>query len=658
MDPAPNPTVITLVRYPVAKWNQFFTGESTDAKPGDPDYAYCLFHHEITMLEYVISTVWDDRCHDIFFLCGSFSSRNPDYLFDTFHPSQDVYDGWDDSGIINLGLDNLLYSIKYYQIKDYEILAYNTGNVSDVLVSAGTDFTVAQPANITDIKVERCDKTGVYYEILEPGVDYKLTGNDLQLLRDITLYAGDALEINYNPDTHSRLITNTNFYRDIVWLADWKIFYLDPQIGVYSRDYFDLFKLGHEGWVDAPGYGAGSYELPWTFGCIHETGRPTGGSMKWQNDGDVVSLNPFNAKWVYEFEILNRIYEGLITRDPNNAQEMPWMALKWTKTPWTAPGGVPGQIVRVYLRNDVTWQDGNKVTAADIKWNFDYIAHKCPDTGAPMPKYAAIWQCYINTTIIDDYTVDIYINATGHWKTLDYANVALQFPKIIWEKLQNYTGITNFKPWAVKYKDWTGITPPLGNDLTCLVGTGPFFLNYTAGGWNEAGLAVLSKYPGYWLRTAGMPEGLVGGLVPSDDPILTVVFLNPTPNTLTFDYMITNTTTPYFPLANGTESVPPFSAVTVQHNVTASSGYVLWYRFPGGPWILRYTEGSPRVQVDLDGDFDVDEDDLWYFCGAFINYYKIHVLDPKCDFNNDGRIDEDDLWAFCASFIDYYWKAH
>jgi len=60
---------------------------------------------------------------------------------------------------------------------------------------------------------------------------------------------------------------------------------------------------------------------------------------------------------------------------------------------------------------------------------------------------------------------------------------------------------------------------------------------------------------------------------------------------------------------------------------------------------------------DLDRDCDVDEDDLWYFCGAFIDYYQIHVLDPKCDFNKDAKIDEDDLWTFCGAFIDY-WKAH
>jgi hypothetical protein len=57
-------------------------------------------------------------------------------------------------------------------------------------------------------------------------------------------------------------------------------------------------------------------------------------------------------------------------------------------------------------------------------------------------------------------------------------------------------------------------------------------------------------------------------------------------------------------------------------------------------------------------DGKVDENDLWYFCAAFIDYYKIPSrLDPNCDFDNNHKIDEDDLWTFCGAFIAYY-KAH
>ncbi len=61
---------------------------------------------------------------------------------------------------------------------------------------------------------------------------------------------------------------------------------------------------------------------------------------------------------------------------------------------------------------------------------------------------------------------------------------------------------------------------------------------------------------------------------------------------------------------------------------------------------------------DRDGDFDLDADDLWYLCGAFIDYYKegfstemmLFDYDEDCDID----IDEGDLWVFCEAYIEYY----
>ena len=561
ISPGAAPTSVEVVRRHVKKWNSFFTGESVEGI-GDP---FVLFQTDIIMdTAAIINIVWQCRVHDLFFLCASFGARNPDYLYDTFASTQDVWDGNDDSGISNAGLDKLLYAIKFFMMHDFELLAYNTGEDPEKIVDLGTHYTVAQPADILDVKIERCDKTGVYYEYLTLGVDYSLVGSVLTLLKDISLFAGDALEINYDDMTYDRVITNVDFFRDVVWLADWKIFYLNPQIGVYGRDYFDLFKPGHEGWVNAPGYGAGAYNLPWTFASIHETGIPTGGSMKWQNEGDVVTLNPIKAKWVYEVEILNRIYEGLITRNPYDGTEMPWIAKKITETPVTLPGDVLGEVMRFELRDDVTWQDGTAVNASSIKWNFDYIASICSDIGTPMPEFITIWSFYVNTTIVSPYVADVYVNTTGHWKVLDYAGAALQFPQEIWQSKLTYADRTSFQAWEVPYADIVGHAPPNGVvGLSCLMGTGPYMLNMTLGGWDEAGLAVMSKNPTYWKR-----------------------------------------------LVN-----------------------------PG----------------DINLDMTVNEDDLWYFCARFIDYYKPpNLANTWCDYDSNGQINEDDLWFFCARFIDFY----
>jgi ABC-type transport system substrate-binding protein len=566
MSPGPAAVSVEFVARHTKKWNLFFIGEEIEGIA----QAYALFHHDIMPATGpIIDTVWYNRNHDIFYLCGSFTSRNPSYLYYTYESSQDIEGGDNDPGMVNEGLDKMLYAVAFFKVKDFDLLEYNVGEDPEVYIPASTHYTVAQPEDIIDVKIERCHKTGVYYEYLIPGVDYELVDSDLHILKLITLYPGDALEVNYEVDTYKRAL-DVDAYRDVVWLTDWKIFYLVGQMGNYGRDYYDLFKPGHEGWVQGVGYGAGAYNLPWTFGNIHETGVPVGGSMKWQNEGDVVTLNPIKATWVYEAEILNRIYDiGLITRHPITGQEVPWVALTTTETPWTAPG-IDGMRIRFTIRDDVTWQDGTPVTAEDIQWNFDYIAHVCPDIGTPFPEFIAIWQFYDHSVVISPTVIDVYVTTTGHWKTLDFAGVALQFPEVIWSdpRLWNYTtssvgGALGFNAWARSYQSWVGHAPPNGlAGLSCLFGTGPFYLDMSKGGWDESGLAVLSKYLGYWKR-----------------------------------------------LAN-----------------------------PG----------------DNDLDMDVDEDDLWFFCGAFISFWKTDYCDFLSDYDVDGDIDEDDVWYFCARFIDFY----
>ena len=534
---APPATVsIEFVSRHCKKWNSFFTGEVNNDGLADP---LTLFHAEnMASSGDMINIVWYQREHDIFYLCGSFGARNPDYLYDTFSSDQDIEGGNNDPGLVNAGLDHLLWAIKFFQMKDFEILAYNVGEDPEVDVYASTHYTLSQPADVLDVKVERCAKTGVWYEYLVPGIDYTLdpvTG-DLHILKDIALYPGDALEVNYNSDTYLRIIYDINFYRAIVWLADWKIFYLVPQMGNYGRDYYDLFKPGHDHWVNAAGYGAGAYNLPYTKGSIRVTGTDTGGSMKWQSAGDVVTLNPIKVRWVYEVEITNCIIEGMITRDNTTGAEVPWIGLKMEENAWTSPepgGDIPGTRIRFYIRNDVYWQDGLHVNATDIKWDLDYIAHVCPDIGTPFPEYVTLWSFYKKSEIISPYIIDIYVNTTGHWKTLDFAGAILTFPKIIWEPLQTYAAATGFKPWSTDYETWTGREPTGGIDpLTCLIGTGPYYMV----SWNEADLAQLNKNPNYWLKKAGEATGgLIGGVAPTGS--FTIEFKNMEDSTQTFNYV-------------------------------------------------------------------------------------------------------------------------
>jgi len=401
--------------------------------------------------------------------------------------------------------------------------------------------------------------------------------------------------VNYNPGTYFRVIYDTNFFRDVVWLCDWKLFYLEPQYGVYGRDYYDLFKPGHEDWVEGVGYGAGSaYQLPWTFGNIHVTGSDVGGSIKWQNDGILYSLNLVKARWVYEVEVLDRIFEGLTTRNSVTGQEIPWIALKWSSRAWTY-NGQPGQIIRFVIRDDVTWQDGTPVTAADIKWNFDFINHTCPDLGTPMPEFFTLWNFYKGATVVDDYTIDIYVNVTGDWKRLDFAGAALEFPQVIWDTVgglsANYTDITNFDVWNVAYEDAVGHAPPNGlPGLTCDMGTGPYYINLDLGGWDTTNRIVyMSKYPGYWVRNAPQltdESGVViGKYMGTNDPIFSFTNFNPFPVTFTVTWGIAGT-------GSGTSTITlaawMSTTVTIPNPVQKVGAYQYYLKVNGIPYMLFY----------------------------------------------------------------------
>jgi PKD repeat protein len=82
------------------------------------------------------------------------------------------------------------------------------------------------------------------------------------------------------------------------------------------------------------------------------------------------------------------------------------------------------------------------------------------------------------------------------------------------------------------------------------------------------------------------------------------------------------------------------------------------YKLVNITWLGDLTDKDHLAPPGGVPDDVVDENDLWYFDAAFIDYYGKHRLYADCDFNNDGKIDEDDLWyGMCAGFI-AYWKVH
>jgi hypothetical protein len=496
-----------ISRLHMRKWNRFFMGVASDGSADSSNTALFIDLPDDTY-GYIYFSSFYNRDHDIFMLCWGLG-RNPDYLYDLFHPDVD-YPGWGNSpGLDHAGCNRVMYALKYWKVIDWDIVDKNLGEVPEKVIAEGTEYVVEDADNITDVIIERCHKTGVYDEELTSPDDYTISGSTLTIEQTITLYPGDALEVLYDPGSHHRMLTTMAEMRDLVWIIQWKFYYLNPYNPIYSRNYINLFKPGLTCWVESEGYGSADsgQNMPWTFGSIHWTGIPVGGSMKWHVAGRLESLNPFLASWVYEAMIINRLFDSGYVVNPETHADMPWVACDWKLVEWISedPYVPNGMKIKIWLRNDVTWHDGSPVTAKDVKWNFDFI------NSTQAPELAGLWIDYMGAEVVNDELVEIYVNATGMWKAYDYIGSIVQFPKIIWYPFWgDYDGAIAFEPWDVSYEEWTGCPAPIDKPgLTCYIGTGPFWMDYFD---IDTGIAHLLKNQDYWVRRAGIPSGQVGQL--------------------------------------------------------------------------------------------------------------------------------------------------
>jgi ABC-type transport system substrate-binding protein len=323
------------------------------------------------------------------------------------------------------------------------------------------------------------------------------------------LNKGEALEVKFPAGTYERLITDKLELRTVVYLVQWKFWYLVPYLPFYSRNLINMYKVimeqnrWLEDWVDSPGYGSEPTiaEMPWTVDSLHWN-NPSFTSMNYHVPGPVYTLNPIAASWSYEWQVINRIHESLYVINPYTHDDMPWIAWNWTMEEWIDKnqGIENGMILHVYLRNDAYWQDGNQITSADVAWNFEFIESLTP------PEYTQVWKPLIKYEIADPYVIRLYINATGLWQAYTMLDSALRFPKPAWEDFvgdYNTTTTVDYNA-AVAYQPWTVLrnTKPGNNgpsDLTMLYGSGAYYFRY----WDKTigkGILKLSKNPNYWAR--------------------------------------------------------------------------------------------------------------------------------------------------------------
>ncbi len=248
-----------------------------------------------------------------------------------------------------------------------------------------------------------------------------------------------------------------------------------PYTVLYSRPYMDAFRKDRfTGYVPMHGFGAANYTNKWTTLNIKPV-KGKGGTVRWLLMEEPKVLNPCTASSAYEWEVLGRLYDGLLEVHPETMEDIPWMAKSWEIGTWEPEPGKKGTVITWYLEKGIKWQDTTPFTSADIKFTIEYLRDN------KVPRYISNVEHIVKVETPDEYTAKVYFANESYWHL--YRAGGCFLPEWIWKDVEDYK---TFEPWLEAHPEVPG--------LTKVIGHGPFILDqYKVGEYVR-----LKKNPIYW----------------------------------------------------------------------------------------------------------------------------------------------------------------
>ncbi len=143
-------------------------------------------------------------------------------------------------------------------------------------------------------------------------------------------------------------------------------------------------------WLKSAGLVAGLTFSSWSLAA---------GSLTVSSPQDPGSWDPIDTFLVNWASVATNLYDGLTYRGPD-LQLKPGLATSWEQLD-------DGKRIRFHLRENVTFHNGEPFNAQAVKFTFDRLLGDEGKKGPQRSNYTAI----DHVEIIDDYTVDFYLNA-------------------------------------------------------------------------------------------------------------------------------------------------------------------------------------------------------------------------------------------------------
>ncbi len=164
-------------------------------------------------------------------------------------------------------------------------------------------------------------------------------------------------------------------------------------------------------WVNWPGYGV---DNGYTFLNMHTNVSEwmPGGVIRYGfKTTDIRQFNPIYSEWVWDNIVLDLIgFESLLARNPYTLEFIPWVAKTFTVGTYTHP--VYGECTKVVfsLRDDVYFQDGHKLTIADIYFTFVEVDDILESRGLAPPWWISNVQNILSFSILDPMNFEVLLD--------------------------------------------------------------------------------------------------------------------------------------------------------------------------------------------------------------------------------------------------------
>ena len=224
-----------------------------------------------------------------------------------------------------------------------------------------------------------------------------------------------------------------------------------PIIPIYTRYSVAAVSKGWKGTVSTKSMTA---DNSWSLLAM----SPASGAMKplyWALGDEPRTLNPFTASTATDWQVLGMVYDTLLTVNPNNLGDLPWLARSWKVETVKGSAG-PRTRLTFVLRKDVSWQDGSPFTAKDAKATLLFLQKNA------IPRYFDSVRDIASVATPDAGTLVVTMKNVSYWHLHSIGGTPI-FPAALLDRVEDW-------------RSWQPSRNPVPGKpgLTELFGTGPF----------------------------------------------------------------------------------------------------------------------------------------------------------------------------------------